>query len=148
MFVSVELSNLDSFTKKVATQLYPGVILLLYGDMGAGKTTFVSSLASHFNATSVCSPTFSLANRYVGDCVFNHLDLYRLSTRESLFSIDIDRYLNDKDAITCIEWPDKLGDLMPSSYLQFTLSYSSDTSRNIEILSVSTPVNLDAFKDS
>lgn len=133
MLVNVSLQELNRFTAVLAEHLYPGVIILLFGEMGAGKTTFVSSLASHFHADSVCSPTFSLANRYNGDCDINHLDLYRLSTKESLFSIDIDRYLNDKAAITCIEWPERLNELMPDAYIRVTLCYLDEDVRSIEV---------------
>jgi tRNA threonylcarbamoyladenosine biosynthesis protein TsaE len=142
MSVSISLSELDLFTKKFSAVLLPGTVVLLVGEMGAGKTTFVSSLASHFHATSVCSPTFTIVNRYEGDIPINHLDLYRLTSEDGLYSIDIDRYLSDKDAITFIEWPEKLGALLPSAYIKLTFKYCSEDIRELVISSTDPALNL------
>jgi tRNA threonylcarbamoyladenosine biosynthesis protein TsaE len=126
-------SKLDSFSSIFSQHLFPGDIVLLYGDMGAGKTTFTRSLASHFGIENVNSPTFSLANKYEGDLKINHIDLYRLNNETDFYSFDLDRYLNDKESVTLIEWSEKLGSFMPEQYWKVELDYVDDDKRKVTI---------------
>src|SRR4051812_25596177 len=86
--------------------LKSGDILLLQGDLGAGKTTFVKGLAKGLKAkvNEVVSPTFVLMNIYEGKLPIYHFDLYRLEKPEELASLSMDEYL-DGDGIAVIEWP-------------------------------------------
>jgi len=134
MLSNIGFDQLDEFTKNLSAELKAGDVILLYGDMGAGKTTFVSSLASHYGVKEACSPTFTLVNQYRGHVPMNHLDLYRLQSEDDLYSIDIERYLTDQTSITCIEWPERLGVFTPKDAISIRLDYVDDSHRNIEVI--------------
>ena len=87
----------------------------LKGDLGSGKTCFVQGLASALGINAaVCSPTFTIANEYIGENNLRliHLDLYRLSGPEELESIGWDDYLDSGDAMA-VEWPERAKDELP-----------------------------------
>ena len=90
---------------KLAETLQGGEIILLDGDLGAGKTTFVKGLAVALGVKDmVTSPTFTLFNQYVGDRLkLYHFDLYRLGEGEA-DELGFDEFIGAKDAVTCIEW--------------------------------------------
>lgn len=88
-----------------------GEILLLYGDLGAGKTCFVQGLALGLGIdpeTRVTSPTFTIHAEYSGRLILNHLDLYRLDDAASLDGLGIADMLGDKASVMAVEWPEML----------------------------------------
>lgn len=97
----------------LAAALRPGDILLLEGDLGAGKTHLVRGLARglHLDESQVCSPTFVLMNEYraIGSPALIHLDAYRLSGGDDLDAIGYDA-ATSKPCIVAIEWPSRLGE--------------------------------------
>ena len=113
--------------------LTPGSIVLLCGDLGAGKTTFVRYVCQQLSITKVSSPSFSLVNVYEGDITVYHLDLYRLVSEDDLYSMDIMRYLDQTEGITMIEWPERLGGLQPENAITITFRYVDETKRDISI---------------
>lgn len=85
-------------------------LILLRGDLGAGKTSLTKSLAKALADVAeeqVLSPTFSLANEYAGRLEIFHLDLYRLPDEEEFFGAGLDEYLR-RPGLTVIEWPEKM----------------------------------------
>lgn len=101
------LSDTSALAAEVALSLAPGSVLLLEGDLGAGKTTFVQALARAFGITrAVTSPTFVLANTYPipagGRLV--HFDLYRLASPEGLYDLGFTEALEAGDRLA-VEWP-------------------------------------------
>lgn len=117
------LSSSPSETKDLATRiakdLEPGDVLALYGNLAAGKTTFTSFLVSALGSTSrVQSPTFVLMRTYKGDessniKVINHLDLYRLESKEDVLDIGLPEIFDIPNAIAIIEWPEIAEELLP-----------------------------------
>ena len=124
--------------------------IMLYGDMGVGKTTFTKVFCQHFgvnNATS--SPTFSLVNEYFysdapeqqnadnraseGQNVIHHLDLYRLKNLEEALDIGIEDYLYDEN-YCLIEWPQIIEPIMPEDVLKISIELIEDSMRKIVIL--------------
>ena len=101
------LDNTDTVAKTVAEHLFPGAILLLWGSMGAGKTTFAKSLCVGLGVLPeiVTSPTYTLVNIYPGNWPVFHVDFYRLAAREDLIT---------DEGVTLVEWP------------EFLLNYLSD----------------------
>ncbi len=100
------------FGKKIAGHFIGGDILLLVGELGAGKTTLMKGLAAGFGVDSeVTSPTFTLMNHYhthdskIKNLV--HIDTYRLKDEYELKDIGIEDYLCEPDTLCVIEWPDK-----------------------------------------
>jgi tRNA threonylcarbamoyladenosine biosynthesis protein TsaE len=115
-----------------AKDLKAGDVLLLDGDLGAGKTTFVKGLAKGLKAKSaeVVSPTFVLMNIYKGKIPVYHFDLYRLEKPEEVESLNIDEYLRS-DGIAVIEWPKRLGDQMPKDTFWIEFKHKDEHSRDI-----------------
>lgn len=108
-----------------------GDIIALTGDLGVGKTTFARGFihAKHPTPEDVPSPTFTLVQVYeTGNETIHHFDLYRLNNPEEAYELDIeDAFIS---SISLIEWPDKLGTLLPTDRLDVTLEFAqSPTAR-------------------
>ena len=104
-----KISHSEEQTKQIAycfeQDLREGDIVLLYGELGAGKTAFAKGVAQSKGAHCATSPTFSIINEYVGDTDIYHMDLYRIEKFPELFETGFEEYLNS-DGIVLIEWPD------------------------------------------
>lgn len=101
--------------RHLAADLVPGTVILLEGDLGAGKTTFVQGLAAAMGVKGrVNSPTFCLVQEHRGEGAFLvHMDLYRLRGEDDVLSIGWEDYLA-AGAVLAVEWPDRAGSLIPS----------------------------------
>ena len=112
--------------------LKAGDIICLQGDLGAGKTTFTQGLAQGWGSLdSVSSPTFILVNQYRradGSQLF-HLDAYRLESLPEAEELDLDSMLSEGGLI--IEWPERLGDLIPKEHLHIRLEHISEEHRQM-----------------
>ena len=130
------LSELTAFAKRIATELSRGDVLLLSGELGAGKTTFVQALVKALGGNShVTSPTFVLRNDYtIGDKRLLHIDLYRLE-KGSANSFEFLESVGSQDTITCIEWPERLHDMLSVRGDVWRLSFSivKDDIRSVTI---------------
>lgn len=123
-----------------AKQVAPGDVLLLYGDLGSGKTTFTQGVAKGLGIKKrIISPTFVIVRTYrimnyeLGIMNMYHIDLYRTETFGDLKSIGIKELLHDKEAIVVIEWPEKLGIFLPKQRWEIHFSYENDNRRKIRI---------------
>jgi tRNA threonylcarbamoyladenosine biosynthesis protein TsaE len=125
---------------ELTKDLRAGDIVLLEGDLGAGKTTFVKGLAKGLKADSknVVSPTFVLMNIYKGKLPIYHFDLYRLEKPEELASLNIDEYLQS-DGIAVIEWPKRLGDQIPQNTYWIEFKHKDENTREVCISYPSKP---------
>ncbi|HHX76773.1 MAG TPA: tRNA (adenosine(37)-N6)-threonylcarbamoyltransferase complex ATPase subunit type 1 TsaE [Firmicutes bacterium] len=119
-----------------ATVTSPGVIVLS-GDLGAGKTTFTRGIARGLGIKdTVHSPTFNLLNIYTGGRFpLYHFDFYRLDNYEELWDLDLEEYFFG-DGLTVVEWGSKFTDILPKEYLEvfFSLSSRGETNRIISFL--------------
>jgi tRNA threonylcarbamoyladenosine biosynthesis protein TsaE len=115
---------------------------MLYGEMGAGKTTFTKVFCQYFGVDSdTSSPTFSLVNEYFyGDKetegpqkTIHHLDLYRLKNVEEAMDMGIEDYLYD-DNYCLIEWPQIIESIMPEDVLKISIELMGDSTRKIVVL--------------
>jgi len=79
-----------------AVKLKIGMIIILNGDLGAGKTFFIKQILQKFNVTNTSSPTFAIVNEYSGDKTFYHFDFYRINKENELHNIGIEDYFNDE----------------------------------------------------
>jgi tRNA threonylcarbamoyladenosine biosynthesis protein TsaE len=116
----------------LARWLKSGDILCLYGDLGAGKTTFVKGLAKALKVqeNKVNSPTFVLMNIYEGKLPLYHFDLYRLDDLDQMRRIGLDEFLYG-EGVCVIEWADKLKELAPQEFLGIVLEHQDETTRRM-----------------
>ena len=111
----------------------PGDVLLLSGDLGAGKTRLVKGLAAGLGVREpVTSPTFNILLVHTGRLPLYHVDLYRLERADQLEDID---YFGTLEAggITAVEWGDRFAEAAPDDYLHMTFHIVSDDERRIEL---------------
>ena len=114
-----------------------GLVLLLFGDLGSGKTAFAQGLARGLDVPpsfTVTSPTYTLINEYPGRLPFSHVDLYRLPT-----PVDPDEIglldLFDEDRIVAVEWAQRLHPAdRPACRMELFFSVTGDTARSIRII--------------
>lgn len=133
---TVRLADADAtarFAQWLAPHLQAGDCLLLQGPIGAGKTHFARALISHLLAQSgraedIPSPTFTLVQTYqTGALEIWHCDLYRLSSPAEALELGLDEAL--EQALCLIEWPERLGDLVPEPALMLQFAAQPDDSR-------------------
>jgi tRNA threonylcarbamoyladenosine biosynthesis protein TsaE len=121
------------FASQLATVLEPGAVILLSGDLGAGKTVFVRGLAEGLgiDPDDVTSPTFTLVHEYRGRLPLIHVDLYRLNKAE-LDEIGLDSELASR-GVVAIEWPERLIRQTPGA-IRVRIGDKGATRREIRIL--------------
>ena len=110
----------------IGSVLEAGDVLVLAGDLGAGKTTFTQGLAASLGVTTpVTSPTFTLVHEYAGRVPIVHIDVYRLEHLQEVHDLGFDELVGG-EAIAIVEWGDILGPLLPPDRLQLTFEYATD----------------------
>jgi len=107
-------------------------VILLDGDLSSGKTTFTKGIGKALGIRHVInSPTFTILKNYEGNRKLNHLDLYRM---EGIgLDFDLEEYILDEAAISVIEWPNQVKELLPNTYVLVTFKWIDETTRHITI---------------
>ncbi len=136
-FHSHSVEETHEFGQKLAAQLKAGDVLLMLGDMGAGKSELTRGIARGLGVTGyVTSPTFTIMQLHdSGRLPLYHFDWYRLESAEELYELSMDEYLYG-DGVSIVEWPSRAEEAIPESYLQITLTPTGDDARQIDIESV------------
>lgn len=118
--------------ERLASSLRPGDVLLLLGDMGAGKSELTRGIARGLGIQGpVASPTFTILQVYdEGHIPLYHFDWYRLESADELYEMGMDEYLGG-DGIAIIEWPSQCPEAIPPCRLEITLTPLADTVREI-----------------
>ncbi len=121
----------------LAPYLQPGDVILLSGDLGAGKTHFVQGLAEALDIHApITSPTFNILLAYeAGRLPLYHMDLYRLEDESQLEDIGFYEIL-ESGGVSCVEWADKFPDALPYDYLEIVVTVDSEGERHFRIHSV------------
>ena len=117
----------------VAAVVDTGDVVVLVGDLGAGKTAFVQGFAVTLGVTApVTSPTFTLANRYEGRLVVNHLDVYRFDCPEEVGDLALPELLDE--GVTLVEWGDTISSALGAEHLSVTIRFGSgEDDRDLEL---------------
>jgi tRNA threonylcarbamoyladenosine biosynthesis protein TsaE len=114
-----------------------GEIVLLSGQLGAGKTLFVKGLAHALGVAEdeVTSPSFTLVNHYAGRLKLYHIDLYRLNEgAQAAYAVDLDELLMDESAVIVIEWAERMGAYpLPEPVWRISITGDGEEPRSISI---------------
>ncbi len=119
----------------LSQQLSPNTVVCLFGDLGAGKTTFIQGLVAGVTGVSpdlVNSPTFVYLNIYEGRRSVYHFDLYRLKDAEEFLSMGFDDFFY-AGGICCVEWAERIMPLLPEDCITVHLNHIDEQKRHIEI---------------
>jgi tRNA threonylcarbamoyladenosine biosynthesis protein TsaE len=124
--------------RDLAKILRPPKLVLLRGDLGAGKTTLVKGIAEAFRAASeedVTSPTFTLIHEYHGPAVnIYHIDLYRVDTQRDLETLGLDDLVSE-NSILLVEWGDKFARLEQECDVEIALERIGENQRRVRVMS-------------
>ena len=122
----------EAVGERLGASLKAGDVVLLYGELGAGKTAFVRGLARGVGAPSddVSSPTFTLIQEYAGRVKLHHVDLYRLESRD-IPDIGLEDLVGG-DGVVAIEWAERW-DERPGDAIEVELEHVADDIRQIRI---------------
>ncbi|MBI4990740.1 tRNA (adenosine(37)-N6)-threonylcarbamoyltransferase complex ATPase subunit type 1 TsaE [Candidatus Gottesmanbacteria bacterium] len=137
-YISKSPSQTKDIARKIASQLKGGEVICLYGDLGAGKTVFVSGLINYFlPGKRVLSPTFIIVRHYQLDHQkikrFLHVDLYRMTNTKEIQKLEFFESMYRLNTIVAIEWAEKLDKHMPQKRIDISLKTLSDQSISIII---------------
>jgi tRNA threonylcarbamoyladenosine biosynthesis protein TsaE len=131
---SLELPDLaatTAFGRQLGSLLFPGAVLALVGELGAGKTHLVRAMAEGLGVPDsrvVTSPTFVLVQEYLGRLPIFHFDAYRLHSEGEFADVGIDEYYQ-AGGVCLIEWADRVRGCLPQEYLAMRLEITGETSR-------------------
>lgn len=119
--------------KKLGEKIEGPRTICFFGDLAAGKTTFIKGFvagAASISPDEVSSPTFVLLNIYEGTKAVYHFDLYRLTNAESFFSLGFEEYWN-APGICCIEWAERIEEILPKNSIFVRMKSLSENKREI-----------------
>jgi tRNA threonylcarbamoyladenosine biosynthesis protein TsaE len=119
--------------RRLAAELPSRAVVLLIGNLGAGKTTLAKGIVAGLGAAppeDVSSPTFTLIHEYSAGVY--HIDLYRLDRAEQIASLGLDEIF-DRDAVVLIEWGERFPELLPEKRLEIRLRAKDEDTREIEV---------------
>lgn len=161
-FTTQNTQETRALAEKLARELIPPMVICLYGDLGAGKTTFVQGLTNGLGIKKrVVSPTFVFIRQYClssplcqefsfgrttikrltlnekpekENFTFYHIDLYRLKNFNDVKALGMEEILTDKDAIIAIEWPEKIKEILPKKRIDIYFKYLGEDKRELELI--------------
>ena len=134
----IAFTDAASETKRLAAALAelirPGDVVLLAGDLGAGKTAFAQGFGAALGIDEpITSPTYTLVSQYSGRLELNHLDVYRLEQATEVLDLGLAEML-DEGGVVLVEWGDAITPLLPHDHLEVRLTFGAgDDDRALEI---------------
>jgi tRNA threonylcarbamoyladenosine biosynthesis protein TsaE len=133
-FVSGSEKETINFAANLAKNFKGGEAVLLYGDLGAGKTRFAKGLAKGLEISdTVISPTFTIMNVYGGRLTLYHFDMYRIQSESELYEIGYFEAIGDKSAVTVIEWPQNIAGALPKGAIEVNIKAIAENAREITV---------------
>lgn len=159
VYISRSPLDTQNFAKEFAKNLKPGDAVALYGDLGAGKTTFIQGLAAGLDYKGkVTSPTFIIIRTYeISDRSLralrplrglqrpltsdqqikikklHHIDLYRVEGAQNLKTVGVEEFLRDSEAVAVIEWSEKIEKLLPKEAIKINIEVTGENQRKIRV---------------
>ena len=131
VFVSSSREDTIKAAENLAEKFVGGEVVLLSGELGAGKTVFAKGVAKALGvAQEVTSPTFAIHNSYEGRLTLNHFDFYRLDETEAEV-LGLDEFFGGKDCVCLIEWAENIKDVLPENCKTVTINKISESEREI-----------------
>lgn len=132
------LAEIEVAAKEFVSHMGDDTVFAFYGEMGAGKTTFINALCRVLGVEDdvTNSPSFSIVNEYRSDTtaeLIYHFDLYRLENAEEAFDIGIEDYF-DSGALCLLEWPERIEEILPFDTVKVMLRVNDDDSRELVIV--------------
>ena len=135
-FTTQSAEETTELGRKLAAEIKPGSVVLLRGDLGAGKTTLVKGIAEGFRAAKaedVTSPTFTLIHEYRGpEVTLYHIDLYRIDTPRELDTLALDDLMTPQ-SILLIEWGEKFARFVRERDVEIAINHDGGDDRRISI---------------
>lgn len=133
--VTQSAARTRALAKAFAAELPPDCVLALHGDLGSGKTTFVSGLAEGWGIPGpVTSPTFNLLVIHRGARMLAHLDAYRLKSAEDMEALMLEEFLKSPWCLA-VEWPENVAEWLPADALHLYLADLGDGRRSLRLAS-------------
>lgn len=130
------LASINEAAQKFIEQIGESKVFALYGEMGAGKTTFVKAICEELGVIdTITSPTFAIINEYHSDKtdrVIYHFDFYRINKIEEAFDFGYEDYFYSGN-LCFVEWPERVDPLLPEDCVRVTISVNEDDSRTVKI---------------
>lgn len=134
-FVLKDISDIDTAAKIFVEKFGNKKIFAFYGEMGAGKTTFIKAVCKSMEVTgTITSPTFSLVNEYETDngMTIYHFDFYRIENIEEVYDFGYEDYFYS-DKMCFIEWPELVETLLPEDVVEVKISVDDNEQRLISV---------------
>lgn len=129
------VNEMRAIGAKIADQLKAGDLIILSGELGAGKTALTQGIGVGLGISEITSPTFVISRIHQGKLPLIHVDAYRLIQSPGVFLEfeDLDLPSKMSDAVTVIEWGSELAPLLKDEFLEIKIDFISDNERNLEI---------------
>ena len=129
------VADLEQAARRLVEEMGDETVYAFYGEMGAGKTTFIRALAAALGVEDdvANSPSFSIINEYRSDTtaeLIYHFDLYRLDSMDEAMDIGVEDYF-DCGALCLLEWPERIEPMLPDDTVRVTITVNPDESRTI-----------------
>ena len=128
------LETISAAAKEFAAAMGDYTVFAFYGEMGAGKTTFINALCEVLGVEDITnSPSFSIINEYRSETtaeLIYHFDCYRLESEEEACDIGVEDYF-DSGAVCLVEWPERIENLFPNDTVNVTIKEDEDGTRTL-----------------
>lgn len=127
------LEEIDNVARDFMPFLQNMKVVAVYGEMGAGKTTFIHAVCRQMGVTgSMSSPTYSIIQQYItpGNLIINHVDVYRLKDMEEAIQAGVQDVINTGD-FCFIEWPEKIANILPLHFIHMFIEPANHAKRRI-----------------